>query len=203
MQATELLQMLRDMRDVCFATVDERGLPQVRVIDVMLVEDGRLYFCTARGKDFHAQLLRFPQVAIAGLNGQWQSVRLSGEAKRLPDALQRQMIDRIFEQNPSMEGVYPGESRYVLEAFFLDSGELELFDLGHEPVFRQSLALGGGAVRERGFRITDACMGCGSCQRSCPQKCIEAGEPFLIRQEACLRCGRCFELCPVSAIERR
>ena len=156
MQATELLQMLRDMRDVCFATVDERGLPQVRVIDVMLVEDGRLYFCTARGKDFHAQLLRLPQVAIAGLNGQWQSVCLSGEAKRLPDALQRQTIDRIFEQNPSME--------------------LELFDLGHEPVFRQSLALGGGAVRERGFRITDACMGCGSCQRSCPQKCIEAGE---------------------------
>ncbi|WP_303131521.1 4Fe-4S binding protein [uncultured Olsenella sp.] len=75
--------------------------------------------------------------------------------------------------------------------------------MGREPVFRQSLALGGGAVRERGFQITDACMGCGSCQRSCPQKCIEAGEPFLIRQEACLRCGRCFELCPVSAIERR
>ncbi|WP_232204060.1 pyridoxamine 5'-phosphate oxidase family protein [Atopobium sp. oral taxon 810] len=60
MQANDLLKMLRDMRDVCFATVDEKNLPQIRVIDIMLVEDGRIYFCTARGKDFYAQLLRRP-----------------------------------------------------------------------------------------------------------------------------------------------
>lgn len=136
MQANDLLKMLQDMRDVCFATVDEKNLPQIRVIDIMLVEDGRIYFCTARGKDFYAQLLRRPQVAIAGLNKDWQSVRLNGEVKRVPNELQHQTIDRIFEQNPSMEGVYPGKSRYILEAFFLDSDGLELFDLGCTPISR-------------------------------------------------------------------
>lgn len=52
MNAQDCLQILRQIKDVAFATVDENGLPQVRIIDVMLVEEGRLYFCTARGKDF-------------------------------------------------------------------------------------------------------------------------------------------------------
>ena len=54
MNAQDCLQILRQIKDVAFATVDENGLPQVRIIDVMLVEQGRLYFCTARGKDFSA-----------------------------------------------------------------------------------------------------------------------------------------------------
>ena len=36
------LRYLREVRDVAFATVDEDGLPAVRVIDVMMVEGGRL-----------------------------------------------------------------------------------------------------------------------------------------------------------------
>lgn len=48
--------MLREIKDVAFATVDEDGEPQVRIIDVMLVDDDKLYFCTARGKDFYSQL---------------------------------------------------------------------------------------------------------------------------------------------------
>ena len=51
-----------------FATVDENGRPQVRMIDVMLVEAGKLYFCTARGKDFYRQLIRDGHVAITGMN---------------------------------------------------------------------------------------------------------------------------------------
>ena len=45
------LQFLRDVRDVAFATVDEDGLPAVRVVDVMMVDDGRLYFvaCARQG----------------------------------------------------------------------------------------------------------------------------------------------------------
>lgn len=37
MDVQECLCMLRDMKDVAFATVDEDGLPQSRIIDVMLV----------------------------------------------------------------------------------------------------------------------------------------------------------------------
>ena len=57
MELKDCLQILRDIKDVAFATVDDRGMPQVRIIDVMLVEDEKLYFCTARGKEFYHQLM--------------------------------------------------------------------------------------------------------------------------------------------------
>ena len=113
MNAQDCLQILRQIKDVAFATVDENGLPQVRIIDVMLVEEGRLYFCTARGKDFFRQLETNGQAAVTGMNEKYQIVRLTGRAHRLSE--QKQWIDRIFEQNPSMNAVYPGDSRYVLE----------------------------------------------------------------------------------------
>ena len=93
MEAQDLLAMLRGMRDVSFATVDDRGRPQVRIIDVMLVEEDRLVFCTARGKDFHREIAERPYVAITGLNDAWQTVRLTGPVRRLDD--QRPWIDRI------------------------------------------------------------------------------------------------------------
>ena len=52
MEAQDCLQILRDVKDVTIATVDENGLPQARIVDVMIVEDGKRYFCTERGKDF-------------------------------------------------------------------------------------------------------------------------------------------------------
>ena len=66
MKAQDCLQILREIKDVAFATVDEQGQPQVRIIDVMLVENGKLYFCTARGKDFYRQLEANGQVAVCG-----------------------------------------------------------------------------------------------------------------------------------------
>ena len=83
MSVQEYLEILRDIRDCAFATVDRTGAPAVRIIDVMLVEEGRLYFCTARGKNFYAELMANPAVAVTGLNKEWQTVRLAGRAERL------------------------------------------------------------------------------------------------------------------------
>lgn len=200
MRAQECLEILREVKDVAFATVDENGMPQVRIIDVMLVEEGKLYFCTARGKEFYHQLAAKGQVAVTGMNHKFQMVRLTGRAKKLLD--QKQWIDRIFEENPSMNGVYPGESRYILEAFCVDKGQMEFFDLGQEPIFREQFSLGDGPIRERGFWITENCVGCGACKEHCPQQCVREGTPYVIRQEHCLHCGLCVENCPVQAIEK-
>lgn len=203
MNAQECLQLLRDVRDCTFATVDEQGRPQARIIDVMIVEEGALYFCTSRGKDFHAQLERDGHVTIVGMNERWQTVRLEGVARKLDE--QRSWIDRIFEENPTMNTVYPGEARYILDAFCIDAGEIEFFDLGDHPIERERMAFGGEAapeVRERGFRIGDGCIGCGICKANCPQECIDEGAPFRIQAEHCLHCGLCWENCPVQAIER-
>ena len=53
-------------------------------------------------------------------------------------------------------------------------------------------------------RITDACIGCGSCAAVCPQNCIDTDNiPHVIAQDHCLHCGNCFEACPVGAVERK
>ena len=199
MDAQSCLQLLRDVRDCTFATVDEYGRPQARIIDVMVVEEGALYFCTSRGKDFHAQLERDGHVAIAGMNYRYQTVRVTGEARKVTD--QHAWIDRIFEENPPMNVVYPGDSRYILDAFVIDSGEIEFFDLGDHPIYREYLTFGNGSVRERGFCIGEGCIACGICRASCPQGCIDEGDIFRIEPEHCLHCGLCYENCPVQAIE--
>lgn len=201
MNAQDCLNLLRTIKDVSFATVDRDGRPKNRVIDVMLVEHERLYFCTARGKDFYRELMENGNVAIAGLDKDtWQTIRLSGKAERLSN--QKEWIDRIFLENPSMNGVYPGESRYILEAFCVSAGIVEWFDLSQTPIRRAYFSFGGKAVREPGFRISDRCVGCGTCAANCPQKCIQEGTPFVIAQSNCLHCGLCAENCPVAAIER-
>ncbi|WP_455138532.1 4Fe-4S binding protein [Thermophilibacter sp.] len=204
--AQSCLDLLRQIRDVSFATVDEKSAPQIRIIDVMLAEPGAIIFCTARGKDFYRQLVTDGRVAVAALSDDFKMVRLQGRARRLSDAEQRVWIDRIFDANPSMNDVYPGETRYVLEAFALDNGEIELFDLGVSPIDRHSFTLGDAAPALRGFQVTSACVGCGTCARVCPQQCVSAGapgEPYRIDQDHCLHCGLCAERCPVQAIARR
>ncbi len=109
MNAQDCLQILRDVKDVAFATVDKKGLPQIRIIDVMLAENEKIYFCTVRGKDFYTQLMRDSHIAVTALNKDFQMVRLSGAAEKLTK--QKYWIDRIFRDNPSMNSVYPNESR--------------------------------------------------------------------------------------------
>lgn len=201
MNVQDCLQILRDVKDVAFATVDENGYPQVRIIDVMLVEEGKLYFCTARGKDFYKQLITLKRVAVTGMNKEYQMVRLTGKVKKLDD--QKAWIDRIFEENTSMKDVYPKESRYILEPFCIEEGQVEFFDLGKSPIYRESFVLQKVVIHKKGFQITEKCIGCGKCKKICPQQCIEAGRPYYIQQNHCLHCGLCVENCPVQAIIRR
>lgn len=198
MNAKRCLEILREIKDVAFATVDEKGFPQVRIIDVMIVENEKLYFCTARGKDFYRQLMANNQVAVTGMNKEYQMIRLTGKAKKLTE--QKKWIDRIFDENPSMKAVYPNESRMILEAFCVEQGELEFFDLGKEPINREYFTIGKAKVHESGFIINDKCIQCGNCIKVCPQNCIKE---FTIEQNHCLHCGLCTEECPVNAIVKR
>lgn len=198
MNAEKCLKILREIKDVAFATVDEKGLPQIRIIDIMIAEGEKIYFCTARGKGFYHQLMGNGQVAVTGMNREYQMIRLSGTARRLEE--QKEWLDRIFKENPSMNDVYPGESRYVLEAFCIDNGEVEFFDLGQTPIVRESFKLGDSALEEKGFEISDACIRCGKCESICPQKCIGN---YVINQTHCLHCGLCEEECPVGAVRKR
>ena len=99
-----------------------------------------------------------------------------GRAERLAYAEQHAMIDRIFEENPSVNEVYPGDTHYILEAFVIAEGRIEFFDLGQSPICCESLALEKASVTEKDFFITEVCIGCVTCASLCLQQCIEDGD---------------------------
>lgn len=198
MNNQKYFEILRQIRDTSMATVGEDGSPRVRIIDTMIVEDEKLYFLTARGKDFYQELMKAGQVAVTGLNEKWETVRLWGKVRNIGSDRR----DEIFEKNPSMNAVYPDDAREILDVFSLYQGQGEYFCLADRPIVREAFSFGGEQVRPKGFRITERCIGCGTCQSVCPQDAIDEGSPFAIRPQNCLHCGRCMENCPFDAIER-
>jgi len=200
MSAQDCLHILREVKEAAFATVDIEGNPQNRIIDIMGVENQRVLFCTARGKNFYKEIVANPHVAITAMNTDFQMVRLQGSVVRLED--NKSWIDTICKNNPSLLDIYPGDSRYILEAFCIDKGEIELFDLKVHPIHRETFALGNISIKKKGFLIEKSCIECDLCAHKCPQTCIIAGTPYKIKQSQCLHCGLCFENCPVTAISR-
>jgi ferredoxin len=50
------------------------------------------------------------------------------------------------------------------------------------------------------FKITDACIACGSCAGQCPVEAINEGDIYVIDADVCVGCGACAGQCPVDAI---
>ena len=51
------------------------------------------------------------------------------------------------------------------------------------------------------YKITSACVRCGSCAVVCPAGAIRQGEDqYVIDSAACLDCGSCSDTCPNGAI---
>ena len=203
MDVASCLKKMELVGVLAFATVDREGAPQIRNISAIHYEKDALYFFTARGKNFCQELLEDGRVQILWYTNYKEMIRLSGRAYAVSDDEQIKWRDKIFEEQPYLANVYPDETRDIGIIFCIDQAEIEYFNLGVHPIFRETYLRGTGKITEKGYVITDACIGCGTCQSVCPQRCIDAGTPFVIRQNNCLHCGGCYEHCPVNAIERR
>ena len=188
---------------LAFATVDSQGAPQIRNISAIHYEKDALYFFTARGKNFCKELEEDGRVQILAYTRYKEMIRLSGKAYAVAEDQQKKWTDVIFAEQAYLANVYPGETRDIGIIFCIDRAEIEYFNLGVNPIFRQTYCMGDVTIREKGYYITDACISCSTCQAHCPQDCIEEGKPYEIEQEHCLHCGSCMEHCPAGAIQRR
>jgi len=185
-----------------FATVDEDGAPQVRNISAIHYEGTDIYFLTARGKYFASQLKRDGRVQILGYTRFKETIRLSGIALEVPEKEQRHWRDVLYQEQPYLENVYPGETKEIDTIYVIRDYSIEYFCLSTKPITRKYFAVGSAMIKPKGYRITDACIGCGTCQGVCPQQVITEGTPFVIDTKHCLQCGNCAENCPAQAIER-
>lgn len=203
MDAQTCLKKLGYVGVLSFATVDHNGNPQVRNISAIHYEPDAIYFFTARGKDFCKELLDTEKVQILGYTMYKEMIRLTGTVKPAPEEEQEKWRDIIFNEQPYLSNVYPGDTRSIGIIFCIRDMSIEYFNLGVNPIFRESYVIGNATIQPKGYLISDECIGCGTCQTVCPQQAIEEGSPYSIRQNNCLHCGSCFEHCPVSAIKRQ
>ena len=201
MNAETCLQKLKLCGVLSFATVDGTGAPQIRCVSAIHYEADSLYFFTARGKAFCDELLSDGRVQVLAYTRFKEMIRLSGRA--VPAQAQEEKVNTIFSEQPYLANVYPGETRSIGIIFELKNFTIEYFNLGVSPIFREVYAVGQAEAPKKGYRITDACIGCGTCLEHCPQGCIVPGEKYTIQPEHCLHCGACYEHCPAKAVEKQ
>jgi len=202
MDAQTCLKKLEYVGVLAFATVDGHGAPQVRNISAIHYEPDALYFFTARGKHFCRELLSDGRVQVLGYTKYKEMIRLSGRAVQVADSEQARWLDTIFTEQPYLANVYPDDTRKIGIIFCVRDFTIEYFNLGVNPIFRKTYTVGHGQAEEKGYVITDDCIGCGACVSRCPQRCIQPGTSYRIEPSNCLHCGSCFERCPVQAIKK-
>ena len=203
MDLTTCLKKMQLVGVLAFATVDSEGAPQIRNISAIHYELDALYFFTARGKNFCKELMDDGRVQILCYTKYKEMIRLSGKAYAVSETEQIKWRDKIFEEQSYLVNVYPGDTRSIGIVFCIDKAEVEYFNLGVNPIFRETYTLGDVKMKAKGYYITDSCVGCGICIEKCPQSCIKESSPFEIVQNNCLHCGNCYENCPVKAVIKR
>lgn len=202
MDAETCINKLRLVGTLSFATVDRNGKPQIRCVSAIHYENNAMYFFTAKGKNFCRELLENNSVQVLAHTKFNEMIRLSGKAVPAPDNEQEKWIDIIFSEQPYLSNVYPDNTRKIGIVFCVKNAEIEYFNLGVNPIFRELYTIGNEKISFKGYKISENCIGCGACEKVCPQRCIEKDIPYKIRQNNCLHCGACYEKCPVKAIER-
>lgn len=197
--------IVNEIHTVIVATVDDDGLPVTAAIDMMDTDDEGLYFLTAKGKGFYDRLKNENFIAFTGIKGEDTLSRIAVSIRGKVREIGYTKIPQLFEKNRYMYQIYPTDkSRQALTVFQIYEGTGEWFDLSRKPIERASFDFGKVNTKQRGYFITDSCIGCSKCVEVCPQDCIVSDNvPYLIEQNHCLHCGNCLTVCPVSAVERR
>ncbi len=201
MTKLDYLRLLVDeIHSTTVATIGSDGHPQTRIIDMMYYDEDGVYFLTAKGKAFYEQLMNQQYVAISATKNKI-AISLRGRVKNIG----KKNLDIMFEKNPYMKEIYPGDTREAIEVFWLYEAQGEYFDISNpSKIVRDTITIGEVNVTQTGYFVKNGCIGCKLCYSVCPQKCIDITSiPVVIDQKHCLHCGRCTEICLKQCIEKR
>ena len=201
MASRKYLKMLvEELHSVTAATIGTDGHPQTRIIDMMYYDEDGVYFLTAKGKEFYVQLMEQNYVAISATKGKI-AISLRGNVRNI----RNKNLDIMFDKNPYMKDIYPGDTRAALDVFWLYEAQGEYFDISNPScIVREAITIGSGLKEQAGYLAGEGCIGCKLCYSVCPQKCIDTSvKPVVIDQKHCLHCGRCAEICSSQCIEKR
>ena len=200
MEKNYLKVLVEEAHSTIVATIGKDGHPQTRAIDMMLWDEKGVYFLTAKGKEFYAQLMEQGYIALSAVWNK-KAISLRGKIQNI----HYEKLDAIFEKNTYMQQIYPEDTRSALEVFRLYEAEGEYFDISDPAhIVRDSIVIGNKQTKETGYFIGEGCIGCKLCYAVCPQKCIDTGNiPAVINQHHCLHCGRCVEACPKQVIYKK
>ncbi|MFT5700059.1 MAG: ferredoxin [Desulforhopalus sp.] len=202
-----------------FATIED-GRPRTRIAHLFAYDDEGLYFRTMTVKPFYAQLKKTEKVAISGMypnssvshdeNGmpEWEpgyTVNLTGDVREVS----LDVLKQKAEGRPMFElGVKDIERYPALTTFCIHRGFGEVYDFDFEKknrpdkLIRIPLSFGGIDMPFRGIRISDNCVGCGSCIEGCTFNAISVDDDvYKINHSKCDACGDCYTVCPVDAID--
>ena len=200
MERNDYLKMLvEEMHSTTMATIGADGHPQTRVIDMMLWDKKGVYFLTAKGKAFYAQLMEQGYVAISATKDKKQSL---SAAESRTSTVKSWM--KIFGKIHTCRKLSRRYTR-ALEVFRVYEAEGEYFDISDPShIVRDTILIGGAEQSMAGYEVGNECIGCKLCFSVCPQKCIDITRiPAVIDQHQCLHCGRCAETCPRGTIRKR
>ncbi|EDS73160.1 4Fe-4S binding domain protein [Anaerofustis stercorihominis DSM 17244] len=194
--------LVEEIHSTTFATVDDNGLPETCVIDLMLCDDEALYFLTAKGKGFYDRLIKRKFVSLSGMKGLDTMSTKAVSVKGKVCCIGKEKLDEIFEKNTYINEIYTSEeSKMALAVFKIYQGVGEYVDLSVKPMIKRTFSFGGENVEKRGYEITDDCFLCGKCIKVCSFNAIEeAEEKYKITEDNCLECGNCYSVCPAGAV---
>ena len=170
MKKQDYLKLLvESIHSTTIATIGADGHPQTRVIDMMLYDEQGVYFLTAKGKAFYAQLMEQGYIALSATKDKI-SISLRGKIKNIGS----EKLDEIFEKNTYMLSIYPGDTRSALEVFCLYEADGEYFDISNPAhIIRDNFTIGKTAQETPGYYVGEGCISCKLCYSVCPQKCID------------------------------
>ena len=146
--------LVDEIHSTTVATIGSDGHPQTRIIDMMYYDEEGVYFLTATGKTFYDQLMEQQYVAISATKDKI-AVSLRGKIKNIG----KKNLDIMFENNPYMKKIYPGDTKDAIEVFWLYEAQGEYFDISNPSnIVRDTITIGKAEAVQTGYFVGKDCI---------------------------------------------